>query len=243
MKLAALLLITVSLVVGVVGAVTAYLPPLSLPDEALVTDPPLTLNAPAGERDGEPIAPGGAALTPEVLAELRAAEVKRVRVREFSLARWPEWWLFVLGCVGLGVGAVIVRRENRRAMAAAGAARGGAGAGPEEALATLKREIERLRAELPGMGSEGERLAAIVERVGEQQRTTIPAFIAARPVLVSRLGLAGFARLMDSFAAAERQINRAWSAAADEVEAEAVASLERAVGLLGEAEGRLGGRV
>ena len=145
--------------------------------------------------------------------------------------------------IGYALASGMASAGARIAIANRNAASGEAGAGPEEALATLKREIERLRAELPGMGSEGERLAAIVERVGEQQRTTIPAFIAARPVLVSRLGLAGVARLMDSFAAAERQINRAWSAAADEVEAEAVASLERAVGLLGEAEGRLGGRV
>src|SRR5690606_3352950 len=106
---------------------------------------------------------------------------------------------------------------------------------------TLKGEIDRLRAELPGMGSAEERLAAIVDRVGAQQRTTIPGFIAARPVLVSRLGLGGFARLMDSFAAAERQINRAWSAAADEGGGEGVASLERGAGLLVEAEGRLRG--
>jgi hypothetical protein len=63
--------------------------------------------------------------------------------------------------------------------------------------------------------------------------------LAARAELTSRLGLGGYARLMDAFAAAERAINRAWSAAADEVEAEAITSLDLASELLAEARERV----
>ena len=47
-------------------------------------------------------------------------------------------------------------------------------------------------------------------------------FVEARSPLIAQLGLAGFAEVMDRWAAAERQINRAWSAAADGVYEEVV---------------------
>jgi hypothetical protein len=53
--------------------------------------------------------------------------------------------------------------------------------------------------------------------------------------------MGGYARLMDVYAAAERAMNRAWSAAADNDETEAVASLERALVLLDESAKRLPG--
>ena len=67
----------------------------------------------------------------------------------------------------------------------------------------------------------------------------VPPFIAARPALVARLGLGGYAQLMDHFAAAERQLNRAWSAAADGYATDAVECLDNASTLLGEAEQRM----
>ena len=79
----------------------------------------------------------------------------------------------------------------------------------------------------------------IVDRIGALQKTLLPAFIDARARIVSIGGMAGYARLMDVYAAAERQLNRAWSAAADGHEIEAVASLERAVALLDESANRL----
>src|SRR5690606_22380442 len=83
--------------------------------------------------------------------------------------------------------------------------------------------------------------ALIVERIGALQKTQMPAFIDLRPKLISAFGMAGYARLMDAYAAAERQLNRAWSAAADEHEPEAVASLQRALPLLDETARRLPG--
>ena len=84
------------------------------------------------------------------------------------------------------------------------------------------------------MTTEHDRQHAIIERLGEVQSTHVPAFVDARPLLISRLGLSGFAELMDRFAAMERQVNRAWSAAADGVEDEALDCLERASALAAE---------
>jgi hypothetical protein len=244
MRLAANLLLVAGLILGVIGAVTAYLPPLSLPDDHLIG---LTLNSPAGSRTDEtgkvvPIAPKDAVLDTVMISDLRSSRTSRVRVKEFSLDRWPEWWMFVAGCAGLTVGALINRREARRALALAGAEQSGRGAGPEASLATIIAEVERLRRDLPTIAGARERERAILDRIGHLQQTAIADFVSARTILLGRLGMAGFARLMDSFAAAERQINRAWSAAADEVEAESAASLARAADLLAEAQRRLAAR-
>lgn len=247
MKLVAFLIIAVSMCVGVIGAVTAYLPPLSLADSSLVG---LTLNAPAGNastdpRAPRPIAKKGDTLTAELLATLRAANVQRVKVKEFSLARWPEWWLFVLGCAGLAGGAALVRSMRAKALAAASSTHGprpaGAAAklGPAELLDAMRADLDTLRGKLHATPGQRDRLAAIVADIGHMQQTHVEAFLNARPQLTARLGLGGYARLMDAFAAAERAINRAWSAAADEVEAEALACIDRAAVLLAEARARV----
>jgi hypothetical protein len=244
MKLAAFFLISVSLILGVIASVTAYLPPLSLDHSRLAG---LTLNAPAGavaDDSGKPTAVpilvAGDQLSTENLTLLRDAGVKRVRVKEFSFARWPEWWLFVIACVGLGAGAFIVKRENRLTIERAAAGAGGSsGPGPDQAFANLCTQVNQLRADLKTATTEDARLRLILERLSEAQNTSIAAFIAARPLLIARLGVGGYARLMDTFAAAERQINRAWSAAADEVEHESLICIERAAELLEETKPRL----
>lgn len=83
------------------------------------------------------------------------------------------------------------------------------------------------------------RLRTIIDRLNEAQRKHMEAFIVSRPQLIERLGLAGFAELMDSYAAFERQVNRAWSAAADGVYEEAVECLDNASELLEETMDKL----
>lgn len=239
MRFVAWLLIVVSLVLAIVSAVTAYSPKLSLPDSQLAG---LTLNAPAGLEqtpDGErPIATKGMTLTAELLAKLRAAREKRVRVKEFSFRGWSEWWLFVVGCVGMLAGAVIVRRENARQLAL-GHADAKTGAGPDAVLHTIRTQLDALRQRLSRTSEATELHFLVLESVGQMIAEQIPSFIAARPVLVSRLGLAGYAQLMDHFAAGERQLNRAWSAAADGYDEEAVECLTNAAVLLEEAEQKM----
>jgi len=228
------MVIAVCLALGAIAATTAYSPPLSLADNMLVG---LTLNAPAGivvdgPDVGSPLYESGTKLTPDVLAILRGSGVHRVRVNRFSLARWSGKWLFLGSVVGLLLGAVLVRQSARVRIAAAGKVRDDAGASPESALEGITRTVDGLRSQLPGMSDRQAGLAAIVERIGEAQLTDVAAFVDARAELTARFGLAGFAALMDRFAAAERQINRAWSAAADDAYDESVRCLDRAATLL-----------
>ncbi len=236
------LLVMVSLVAGVFGAATAYLPPLSLPDSQLQG---LTLNAPAGIRadpagQPQPLAVKNARLTPELLAALRAAGVRRVRVKEFALARWSGAWLFLAGCAGLTLGAGLLRASAKRTLAAAPAKGGAPRQSPEAVLAAMRGAVEALRAELPRLPDAEERLRRVLEVLTEVQEKFVPDFAALRPVLTARLGLAGYARLMDRFAAGERQVNRAWSAAADGIEDEVTDCLAQADLLLAEAAAAVG---
>lgn len=247
MKLLGFLIMTAALVLGVAVAPTAYLPRLDLPDEQLIG---LTLNAPAGKRvpdeppadpaaPGEPItAPGEdeeTKLTPELLAELRTANVERVRVKEFAFGRWSGRWWFLLAVVGLVSGAGLVRTDMRKRLAASRDDTTASENSPEAALAAIIDTIEGLRRDLPHMATEGvpkeDREAAIIERLGEVQAVHVPAFVEGRERIVSKRGLSGYAAIMDRFAAMERQINRAWSAAADAVDEEAIDCIERASAL------------
>ncbi|HTX66388.1 MAG TPA: hypothetical protein VMD31_11495 [Opitutaceae bacterium] len=234
------LLVIASLIAGLFGAVTAYLPPLNLPDSQLVG---LTLNAPAGLRPGggapQALASKNTHLTPELLAALRAGGVRRVLVKEFAWARWSGRWIFLLGCVGLAAGAALKRAGARQPRPSAAGPAGGLPS-PERALAAICAAVDALRAELPGLPDAPARFRRTLEVLTDVQERLVPDFIALRPVLTARLGLGGYARLMDRFAAGERQLNRAWSAAADEIEPEVVDCLHCGGELLAETAAALG---
>lgn len=261
MKLIGFLIIAAALVLGVAVAPTAYLPRLDLPDEQLIG---LTLNAAAGEKapevsseepaepdqatdtptedpivTGEPIATPNSELTAELLTELRDADVERVRVKEFSFARWSGKWWFLLALGGLLAGAALVRVDNRKRLAASTNSATAKASSPEATLGAIIETIEGLRRDLPHMTTEHDREAAIIERLGEVQAVHVPAFVDARERLVSKHGMSGYAAIMDRFAAMERQINRAWSAAADAVDDEAQDCIERAAALAQETRAAL----
>jgi hypothetical protein len=197
-----------------------------------------------------PLAGKGDRLTSDLLKRLReqsASDDMRVRrqfvvVQDLSrpddfpgwLRRWPGKWFFVASVAGLLVGAVIIRRSGKRPTSGATAA--AQEELPEAALLGIKAVLDELRqSELDREA----RLRQIRDRLDEVQKTHMAAFIEARPLLIDRLGLVGFANLMDSYAACERQIFRAWSAAADGYYDEAVACLEPAAELLEEARKKL----
>lgn len=239
MRLLANLLITASLLAGVIGCVTAYVPRLSLGDSALEG---LTLNSPSGAATADgttvPIAAKDTVLTAEVLRALREAGVTRVRVKEFAFSRWSEWWLFVAGCAGLAIGAGLVRQASRVAMEQAAVGTSAAKA-PDALLDEARTRVAALRDRLGNMPPGEGRLREVIDSLDQVQRGALADFIAARPLLLARLGMGGFARLMDAFSVAERQVNRAWSAAADGVENEAIECVSRAAGLLERAVERL----
>ena len=250
------LVITVSLVLGAVAATTAYVPPLTADDAVLAAgDGYAHLNAPAGaERDaaGEfalsangariPFVAAGTELTPEVQARLRAAGVRRVRVKEFDAGRWQHAWLFVLAVASLVAGSVLVRRDAARALRRRQAGEVGRPQGtPQAAVAEIIAAARDLQRDLPAMSADADRARAIIERVGRVQAVLALRVVEGRDVLVGTLGMAGFAELMDAFSRLERALNRAWSAAADGVLDEAQRCIDEAVAQAPDVERRLGG--
>jgi hypothetical protein len=257
-RIVAYLVLAASLVIGFIGALTAYVPPL---DEPSVTG--LHLNAPAGARSKgqeapEPIASARTELTPEVVAELKESGVERVRVREFGFGRWTGWWLYLIGAAGLLASGLVLRRKRQVETPTGAFASGNVPADPAAILSEMRRRIEGLLGVMPAEPVEGYAemaqapqssgaagggrpplAARVIGEVGQIQATLMPAFIDARPRLVAAFGMGGYARLMDVYAAAERALNRAWSAAADGDEPEAISSLERGLSLLEESARRL----
>lgn len=263
MKLIGYLIIAVGLTLGAVGASTAYLASLSLPDEVLLPqDAPQPQAAgeepqaeeeevdwlelatavwPEGDPDdvAEPLAEPGEPLTPDLLAQLRGAGIEYVRVKSFAFARWEGKWLTLAGIVGLIAGAALIRRGGR-ASAAAADARAGSAATPEALMDEARLGLLALHEQAQRMPAGAERAHLIMERVGEIQRGQINPVVEGRGRLRARLGLAGYARVMDRFAAAERQVNRAWSAAADGDDDEAMSCLVRGAESLAAARERMG---
>jgi hypothetical protein len=252
MKLIASLLLWISLGLGAIAGTTAYRPTL---DAVAATTTPLTLAAPAGLAPRDPDATGaleplvrpvGADGEPTLLdaalvAQLREAGVERVRVKEFAFGRWNEAWLFGLACLGLGGAAALLRLDARRRLAqtdARGAADGNARLTPDQALAETHRRLEALRTSI-GARPDETGLKRLVETLNELQATHMTAFVDDRAKLLGSLGMARYARLMGSFATAERQLNRAWSAAADRVPEEAIDSLNAGIRSLDETIGML----
>ena len=256
MRTSGYLVIAVSLVLGAVAATTAYVPPLTADDAVLAAGAGYAhLNAPAGaERDaaGEfvltaagarvPLAPAGTELTPDVQARLRAAGVRRVRVREFAFGRWQHAWLFALAVFGLVGGSMLVKRDAARAQRArqAGGDQQPPDA-PQAALAEIIAVARDLQRDLPRLPADADRGRAIIERIGHVQAVLALRVVAGRDELVGALGMAEYAELMDAFSRFERALNRAWSAAADGVLEEAQRCVDEAVALAPAVESRCRG--
>jgi hypothetical protein len=236
MKLLGNLLLAVSLAGGALAAATAYLVPLDLPESEIEG---LTLAADAGRGDAG-LLKKGQVLTPAAIAALRSDGMPYVLVREFSFARWPGKWGFLAAALGLLASAGLLRSASRRGVATAVAS--GAAELPEKALLAMRATVGGLVRDVPVLPADAERLGVIRDRIGELQRTHMPAFVEARPLLVARLGLGSYAELMDRYAAAERQLNRAWSAAADGALEESMTCLDLAAVLLDDAAARLAGK-
>ena len=243
MRTVAYLLILASLVGASLAATTAYAPKL---DAVVASAEPLTLAAPAGRDPGEPdqpaVAPGTARqplrLTPDVLGRLAALNVDRVRVKEFSIGRWSEAWIFGVSMLGLVAGGLFIRREARREIMGRTAVSTSGTTSPQFLLEAAHEDVERLLRDVTAL-PEDQQAAEIRRQIDTIQAARLTPFAAARPELMGRYGVAGFARLMDPFAAAERQLNRAWSAAADHVLPEAIASIEDALTSLATVHARL----
>lgn len=222
MRWAAFIVLAACLVVGVVAAAGAYSPPLAL-GEALVG---LTLNAPAGAVAGvgprpHPIAKKGATLDQPLIAELRAAGVRYVRVKEFAFARWPARWAFVGAVAGVTAAGVVLRRTARRGLATAATRAGAPSADP---LDGVRSGIEAVAAAL-ALPDRALAAARALEHLTALIHGPLATFLDERRTLEARRGPAGYAAIMSSFALLERQVHRAWSALVDGYEEEARACI------------------
>jgi hypothetical protein len=246
MKVLGHVLVWSSLVLGAGAAVTAYLPTLDAVGQSL---PPLTLNAPAGQSPDDPaqplVAPGGSpvVLTSGVVERLRAGGVKRVRVKEFAFHRWDGKYWFLLALAGLLYGAVVWRRSSRQEWATRETDAGEQS--PTDlllraALADVEHLVDLAHAPNGTNAAQPEPLSAIVQGIQRLQRTHFDAFVRQAPALMRQIGLAHYVQLMDRFAAAERLLNRAWSAAVDQVADETYECLRQCRERLKEAVQRSG---
>ena len=241
MKLIGQLLVWGSLAVAALAAATGYLASLEADDGLLLE---LTLAAPAGkikQSDGDPlpIAEKDQKITAQLLTELRRGGVRNVRVKEFNVRPWRGKLFFFLAVVGLLVGGFLTRAGEKPGAASQTAE--GRTISPQRTLMAMQTTIEKLKTELDAISDRSARLDAVVSRVGELQKKQVPAFVEAKPELISTHGLAGYAAIMDSFAAAERKLNRAWSAAVDKADEESFACLDEAASLLEQTRQKLDG--
>ena len=267
MKLIASILITVSLSFGALTAATAYVVSLDAPDAKLVGKTLKfdigEYETPDGTR---PVFSAGTKLTTERLAALRAAgrplkitvvqqliaaegtfstgaiealeaaPLTRLDVKEFEFGLWRGRWIFMLSLAGLLVGALMLRQDAARRVKRVEESH--ARASPTEAIDAAIGDVRKVRDRIVHLQGR-QRCHAIIEGLDEAERTHLPAFVDSRERLIARHGLAGFAKIMDRFAAAERQVHRAWSLAADGVELDAIDCLERADTMLDETRAML----
>lgn len=204
---------------------------------------PLFLVLPADDSRPNAMLPKGTPLTLAAIQQLRGETVEgrlgslrpvdTVSVKEFSFARWRGKWLFLLSLAGMVGGALLLRRASRQTAPSVG--RRGDALQEKAPLALLEESLQELRdtrAAVSRADTEQQRLKLIVERLGRLQLTHLAPFIDGRDRLTRELGLRRMAEILDGFSAAERQVNRAWSAASDNHEPEALACLNRAAELI-----------
>jgi hypothetical protein len=248
MKVLAFLLISGSLIVGTLASVTAYVPRLADIDPQKDR---VTLNGPAGRSVDDPAVPlvdpdtsaVPVVLTASLIERLQSAGVERVRVKEFALSRWDNKGLFLIAVFGLLGGALVLRREEKKKISRLLTETDERPEvdDPRALIVTARGRADDLLREVASADSETDQvhmITAMVDAIEEEQLT---AFVDARPVIVGSHGLTAYAHIMDRFAAAERQLYRAWSSAADHALEESVVSLKQAVIELGATLDRLDG--
>lgn len=140
-------------------------------------------------------------------------------------------WTYFAGAVVIGiVGITLIKQEEKKAARADHVILAGMN-DLETSLTRLTETVRQLNSDKASIhtydihGRIDETCAADMGRFAEARKSMIPIF-----------GLQGYADVMSHFAAAERYLNRVWSASADGYVDEVNAYLERAANQFGEAE-------
>ena len=173
--------------------------------------------------DLEPL-PAGTFLDEPALERLLAMGVDEVTLRvpkQWSMGRWGAAPWFG-AAIAMMLAAVFLNRSS-------GGSESGAAATENSAYAELKGLLDGVRGASAALVDRIEQLspedgAAEIETCGEGVLTLVE----QRQVLAQALGVGPYAEFMGQFSAAERDLNRAWSAAVDGYPQEARDSLQRA---------------
>jgi hypothetical protein len=236
MKLLASLLIAIFLCLGALSTVTAYLPTLDSIDAALDADPKTSLTLAAVvavKKDGEVKILLDPADSPRIdknsIQKLRTAGVKRIQVREFSFWRWSLSWLFLISVIGIVVGGLLIKKQMKQDVAARVDAAREEGLSVEQCMEQVQGRLGELAREVLDEPDEERANVHITKALDDLGRGQLATVLDARPVLINRFGLSGYAEFMSLYSTLERRIHRAWSAAADAVHEEAVDCLAQAV--------------
>lgn len=140
--------------------------------------------------------------------------------------------LFLVGVVLIVTGALIARKVVKaEAMAEPSGEEGGA-RDFGELLIELSEAVEALAGQMGQMAAIEVVTVADMERIKVQvealQVDSFERIVASRNRIQARLGIGGFAEVFGPFSAAERRINRSWSALVDQHWPEAFASVTKA---------------
>ncbi len=154
----------------------------------------------------------GRRITEEEIIMLRDLGVERIVAKNFRFEHWSGRWWFMLGCLGLLIGGLILRLESAETTAP------GPGVRAPGGEAALRDALERVRTLIAARDtpSDTPRVAQILATIDQVHADCLDPFVAGRTKIINTAGMAGYAQIMDVFSGAERQLNRAWSAAADE---------------------------
>lgn len=240
------LLVWVGVIVGSAAVLTIYQPKLTASDaalEGLTLDRSVTIYAKTDESPEVPeqiVLARDTVLDAQNLELLRSSSEETIVVREFAWRAWRDWWMFGVGAAMMIVGAFCMRLSARREIAMMTDVDEEHEASPQATIIAIRGVLEKLAEELPALPDDQMRCDTVVSRLDQVQQSYIPTFITGRASLIGKHGLAGYANIMDRFAALERQVNRAWSSAADGYFDESAECIATALTTLPEVEQRLG---
>jgi hypothetical protein len=159
--------------------------------------------------------------------DLSAVEVPK---EEWSLIPWSIYIPSAVTCM-IGIGLLTAARSTA----------GQKSEKTEASLAEIKVSLARVIENIHRLSGETESLAPskIAKRIEIDLSDDLRDFAEGRDSITAEYGLAVFADVMTQFAAGERSINRAWSAAADGYVDEAATCIERAETMMQAAQAKL----
>ncbi len=144
-----------------------------------------------------------------------------------------NWTYFIPAAISAIAGVLIIKRQDRgeaRAEHVLTANR----AELQESLSNIIRDLEQIKGDSQSMSA-----IELRDAIDEKLRNDLRRFADARESLIHLYSLQVYADIMSDFAAGERYVNRVWSAAADDYDAEAWTYVGKALTRFREATGRL----